>query len=53
VGNENSIFGCKRICDIILLYLGYSFEWIYSIYTNECYFCYRPTGTNKQFAVGQ
>jgi hypothetical protein len=42
MGVENSIFGCKGICDIILFYLDYQFEWIYSIYTNECYFCYRP-----------
>jgi hypothetical protein len=42
MGIENRIFGCKRICGIILCYLDYQFEWIYSIYTNEFYFCYRP-----------
>jgi hypothetical protein len=41
-GVENNIFGCKRIYDIVLFYLDYQFEWIYSIYSNEGYFCYRP-----------
>jgi hypothetical protein len=29
------------MCDIILFYVDCRFEWIHSIYTNECYFCCR------------
>jgi len=49
---ENSIFGCKRIYNIILFYLDYQFEWIYSIGTNEGYFV-TDHGPQEQFAAGQ